>query len=549
MRERILIAILLCALAGALAFESWRVGVTVDEPSHLLSSYLYWHGRDNLAPHDMPPMIKLLGGWVPSLMDVPVPLTLGRPGDTRHEWESSQKMMESMPGERIQPVFFFTRLTLMIFPLLTALLLWRWGRRLFGPAVGLLAALFFALEPSALGHGALFKNDLAATFGYALFWFAAWKYWIEPRPAAAAAMGGAILMAMASKLSMLFLPPLAVAVVLGRARRLGARRTAASLALLLLIPYLGLIAMYQFDTRRIPLAELRGAAKNATLPAWFVRASYIWHLLPVPWHLWQGCAALFQNNAEPNAVYLLGRLYPHGTPFYFLVALAVKVPAVIQLFLLGGLAAAILRRTPSDVFWALPGLLYIAMASMSSLQLGVRLVLPALPFGILLCAAAMHWFWERRRKAVPLAAAGLLALEAAPIYPHGIAFMNIWSGGPARGLHYLADSNLDWGQALPDLASYVHAQHIPRIRLSYFGNDNPYRYFRDSELEMVPPPWSDSDPRPTRFQPRPGYYAISATLLPGHFFAARFRDYYAVFKQMSPIARAGDSIYIYRIGL
>lgn len=532
----------------ALGVEAWRLGVTVDEPSHLLSSYLYWHGRDNLRPHDMPPLIKLAGGWVPRLFGIPVPGDLGRPGDTRQEWAEAATMIESMSGARIQTVFFFARMTLAVFPLLTALLLWRWGRRLFGPATGLLLMLLFALEPTALAHGSLFKNDLASTFGYTLFWYTAWLYWRDPRPARAGWMGAAALLALAGKMSMLMLAPAAPVVVLLRARKTGTRAALPALALVLLIPYVGLLALYQFDTRRVPGAELH----SAMMPLWVALPAIIFRVLPVPANMWHGFVSLLGNDTDGAGVYLLGHVYPHGNPFYFLIALAVKVPVPLQLLLCAGVAAIILgamrrRLEAADVFWLLPGFLYIGTASFSSLQLGVRLVLPALPFGLLLCGAAIHRFWLAHRPLLPCLLAGWLAAQTAFAYPHGLSFMNIWAGGAANGPEYLSDSNIDWGGGLPDLHRFVHERGIARLRLCYFGMDNIYRYFTRREVEELVPPYSEQAARNFPQKLRPGYYAVSAALLTGQFFAPKYRRCFAPFRRLQPIARVGDTIYVYNV--
>jgi hypothetical protein len=61
------------------------------------------------------------------------------------------------------------------------------------------------------------------------------------------------------------------------------------------------------------------------------------------------------------------------------------------------------------------------------------------------------------------------------------------------------------------------------------------------------PPWSESQAQGLVFQPEPGYYAISANLLPGHAFSPKFKDYFRVFRSMEPVHRAGFSIFIYKI--
>jgi len=78
------------------------------------------------------------------------------------------------------------------------------------------------------------------------------------------------------------------------------------------------------------------------------------------------------------------------------------------------------------------------------------------------------------------------------------------------------------GQGLPDLADFVRKRGIHKLRLSYFGFDIPYRYFPEGELEVVAPPWDDSTAEGKYLRPEPGYYAVSATLLPGHYFAPKY---------------------------
>ena len=51
--------LLLAALAAGLVVRAWRLGITVDEPSHLLSANLYWQGEDRLKPRDMPPLKRV----------------------------------------------------------------------------------------------------------------------------------------------------------------------------------------------------------------------------------------------------------------------------------------------------------------------------------------------------------------------------------------------------------------------------------------------------------------------------------------------------------
>lgn len=554
-RERAALIAVLGALFLLQAYGAWHTGITVDEPSHLLSSYLYWRGADRLPPADMPPLIKLVSGWVPRLFSLPVPSDLGKPGDTRHEWWESMKISERLDQRSLRSLFFASRLPLLIFPMATGLLLWRWARELFGPPAALVLTLMFALEPTARAHGCLLKNDLAATFGYLLFWFCIWRFWRSPHWKTAAWVGVATLIGILAKLSLLILVILAPAIVLARFlmwRQASLRLTLACLALSLAIPYAGAVAAYQFEVQRVRRYELTTLSHHPSFPYAFTTLSHVFRLLPVPTNLWRGSVSLMFSNGDSSQVYLLGRVYPSGHPLYFLIALAVKVPVALQILVATGLGFVVTglwrgRFRSSDLFWMLPGFLYIALASLSKLQLGIRLILPALPFGLLIAGPTVEWLWRGRRKLLLAACVAWLAVVSLRIYPHGLSFFNTWVGGADHGIEYLADSNLDWGQSLPDLAAFIKANNIQKFKISYFGGDNIRNYFSEEQAEIIAPPWTDAWVKTSPLVPEPGIYAISATLLPGYWFKPQYRNFYSAFWNIRPIARVGNSIYVYQV--
>jgi hypothetical protein len=121
---------------------AWTTGVTVDEPAHLLSAHLYWLGRDNLEPGDVPPLIKLAGGWVSHLTGLPVPYDRRELWERRPEWDLAQAMMERMQLPQLQRIFFYSRLPLTVFPVLTCAVLWWWARQLYSPKTAIWLAYF-----------------------------------------------------------------------------------------------------------------------------------------------------------------------------------------------------------------------------------------------------------------------------------------------------------------------------------------------------------------------------------------------------------------------
>jgi hypothetical protein len=229
-----------------------------------------------------------------------------------------------------------------------------------------------------------------------------------------------------------------------------------------------------------------------------------------------------------------------------------KAPAATLLLIAAGAGAYLFRFIRGaewlDVFWVFPPVLYFVLASRSSLQLGFRLVLPAFAFLFLFVALAYHVAIRSRHiRAAPVFLLAWLAVGTAGAYPHYLSFFNSWAGGPDGGIEVLSDSNLDWGQDLRRLRAVLDAHRIRKVRLAYFGTDNPFAYFDDKRVERLVPPWTPEMATGTHFNPAPGYYAISATLLTGQLFPEPYRDYYSFFRPRKPIAKAGYSIYVYRV--
>lgn len=542
-----LVVAILAVYWGALAWQAWRIGLTFDEPTHMLSSYLYWLNRPDLFPQDHPPLAKILDGWIPLALDIPLFPELPA-WKTGWAQDVANDILDRLPPERIQELFYLMRLVRTIFPLLLALLIWQWGRLLFGDRVALLLLLVAVLSPTTLAHGALLKTDLASAFAYLWFAYRVWHFWKDPRPGNSVLLGLSVLLAMLAKMSLLITAPLAVLVVAARAVRAPRTWLPAAVGAVLLIPYLGWIAAYKFEVRRLTVQDLEEMHGNDEFPPPLLRAAVIFRAIPTPTHAQAAVRSLHGYTRYGAPSYMLGEARSSGHWAYYLLALAIKVPLAIQVLFAAGVLIAILGREWTALPLVFPGLLYLAAASQSDLQLGVRLVLPTLPFAILLCGYAIRQALETRaRQGALLVLLAWLAGASAFIYPHGISYFNEWVGGPTQGWHYLVDSNVDWGQNLPELAEYVRSHHVRGLKLFYFGFDKLRRYGVEDQIEMLAPPWGPDLVQGSQPKLQPGLYAVSVTLLPGHMFASEYRDYFQEFRRLEPIARAGYGILIYRI--
>jgi hypothetical protein len=333
-------------------------------------------------------------------------------------------------------------------------------------------------------------------------------------------MSAGLLLAALAKFTLMALVPLGLILVLWRGPRL------LGPAFLLATIYAGILLGYQ-------LYDIQLVSK-VPWPGQFVRGiRYI------------GDAD--RNQGFP--AYMLGRRIEYGAPLYFPLAWAIKFPIALQLGTAAGLAALVRRRAgAAEAFVWLPPTWLMALAVRSHIHIGFRHLLPVVPFCVLgMGFALQRWGASRAGR---LGAAGLLAwlgAASAGIYPQGIAYFNEWIGGPRHGWKYLADSNLDWGQNLPELGEWVVRRNIPAIKTYYFGNDVLWHYIPNEKIVLQAAPWGPEWEKERRLQPEPGVYAISVNTLLGYFFSPAYREYFAWFKAREPDARAGWSIFIYHV--
>jgi hypothetical protein len=181
-------------------------------------------------------------------------------------------------------------------------------------------------------------------------------------------------------------------------------------------------------------------------------------------------------------------------------------------------------------------LAFAATSVFSSIDIGYRNLLPLLPLICVFASQVVGYVKASWQKVVLVAALLWLMVGTVRLSPHYLAFFNELVGGPTNGYRYLVDSNLDWGQDLKNLTSYMEAAGIEELHLSYFGVSDPSYY----GLRALPMP---TEPPPSE-QP-PSYYAISATSLQGVYGSSSGQPHWLA--QFTPMDSVGYSILIYRL--
>lgn len=572
--------------------------------------------------------------------------TQGRTGTLPSYWASDPPNKAGFGHEfarlnaaRFFALFTLARLLMPTFAVLGGLAVFAWSRALYGNAGGLLSLAVYCLCPNLLAHGRLITTDAAAAAFMLGSTFLFWRYLQAPSWARASLAGVALGMTQLIKFSGLLLygiwPAIAVMVLLERWWQAGGlagwmpvRRLltqgAAIVALSVLVINLG----YGFEGFGTPLGSFR-----------FVSRSLTRDRVPVPpgpeapFDLYRELRLLRQNRFQgtPLAVlpvplpreYLLGfddqKFEAEGAPlrvadrrapadavsgypvyldgvlrdqswwYYYLLCLVYKLPEGTWLLLLASLGVLLLapraRAAWSAEFAVLlvPAVVLGVMSILTNINLGLRYVLPALPFLYVAAGKLAPWVagltGTPRRLGTGLVGLGLgaTALATLLIHPHYLAYFNVLSGGPARGSEHLIDSNLDWGQDLVGLKRWLDV-NAPgeRVGIAYFGQITPGIFNERSEpLDWYLPPalpgtWGERPPRryagPAASQPPgPGLYAVSASLVrglpwrvydalqPGANPAVAWApiearaNAFSYFAGLEPIATIGHSIFVYRI--
>ncbi len=276
--------------------------------------------------------------------------------------------------------------------------------------------------------------------------WAAHRMLIAPSAARAALAGAAVGTACLAKFSALAIAPLLLAVIAlapGSPRARLARAAAFTLA--------ALAPLY--------------AAYATLLPGAF-------HGIPTPFPapFVAGIEAQLAETGYP--AYLFGKVREGGWLSYYAVAFAMKTP--LPVIVLAVLAAIVIARRRTTAFMLPLGMalvLFVVFGFATQKNVGIRYLLPVLPLlhiAIAALFAPLRWL-----PAVLVAAALVLGVLASAAPLASFNGLERFFGGKR---FVLVDSNLDWGQSLPELREWMEREQVEVVQLAYFGRIDPSIY-------------------------------------------------------------------------
>jgi uncharacterized protein (TIGR03437 family) len=352
------------------------------------------------------------------------------------------------------------------------LLVFLYAQSLFGRTAGLFAQLIFVMEPNIIAHSTLATNDFYVAFGTVLALYFVRRYLLSPSIRNAALAALTLALAQLMKFTAFYLYAVLVIALTsaalyskyGRQPRYGiSLRQAGTLAALTVAGFLAVInAGFLFDRTFTPLDKytFHSPTFQSLQQVPVLRALP----LPLPYPYLQGFDWVSSNNTTGvtfgNIVLfnqVRGRRLQRsdGFPSYFLVAYALKEPIGLQIVLLASLVWIVRNRRPADLLsgegllLAAAAVIWAAFSFFSTAQVGIRHVLPALAiFTILSGGAFQAWTtFSLRRKILLSGCLVYAAISVGSYFPHMIPYFNEIVTDRRMAYHFLADSNLEWGQA------------------------------------------------------------------------------------------------------
>lgn len=545
---------------------------TLDEVAHLPAGIAVLERRTfRLYPHN-PPLARVLA----ALPSRAVPPRMHYQGtwarhDPPNHWLFAFGFLEAnaetaADQERYLQAFDRGRLVVALWSALSIPVLWAWGRWWFGPWAGWLAAILWCICPNLIAHAGLVTTDLAAASnGLLATWlFARWldrPGWIRAL-LWATALGAAELVKFSSLWLYLILPAWAILHVLSTAVWRPARWTQFVAAMAISI--LCIDAGYLVEGVGTPLGKFPFVSETLTRPRTpadappevgsnatynFIHRSRINRFrgtwlgalpCPLPYYYVSGFDEQKFEAESKYQMYLRGQFAPEAGPsggrrgwwYYYLYCLALKVPIGTWLLIVMGAAGGVYWRDVDFRRWlGIAALAAVPIASMSLLtdiNLGLRYVLPAIPYLLLLAGTAVQRGRPVTWNLIALALVAWNGVEVARIHPHELSYFNEVAGSSSDWRWHLIDSNLDWGEDLRRLAQWLdrHPDWKESVRLAYMGTVppewegvHPYE-LAPRDLRYVPPefrlPWENPED-PWSYGPQPGKFAVSANFERGMF--------------------------------
>ena len=618
----------LLAVFAVLAVTSmWDDTANYDERIHLPAGYSYLTQKDMRLNPEHPPLIKDLSALPLLFLDIKFPyqsygwntLLMSDINNRTPAWQTDVIFGNDLlyySGNDAQKMMRVGRIPIILIGLLLGFYIWRFTKELWGNLAGTIALAFYSFSPTVLAHARLVTTDVAAAAAFFISFYY-FYHWIKiPTKRNVLVLGIVLGLGLLTKFSTIILIPIYGLIVLildlfwiwkkrndknkilgGGEPNLRSKFGAKGFyfyhfVLALAIAFLIIGAVYTFHIWNYPhskqIVDTTFILKTfsfkplANFNIWLSSNQY----LRAYGHYFLGFLMVLQRSEGGNTTYYLGNISTEGARSYFPIVYLIKEPLSYILMIFFGLFLMLkyyfwyyrevtmkywwpdfinlIKNNPVEIGMILIISIYWIFSIRSRLNIGVRHILPTLPFIYALTARQIanlikgriterisnyiggwqlfYLYWERIKKGFIIIILFMWAiLSVVLVYPSFVAYFNEMTGGPNNGYKYVVDSNLDWGQDILRLAEYIKNNNIKEIKLDYFSGAPAEYYIKTATIQSY-----------NREIPQKGWLAVSATIYSGACKGDKIpcsynERAYTWLDQYKPIARIGYSIFVYKI--
>lgn len=587
-------SVLVISVAVVFAVLSLRNdSIIVDEIPHIGAGYSYLTKHDMRLNPEHPPLAKDLAAIPLAFMKLKQGAfdTDAWTTDLNGQWKFGRALIFNT-GNDADKIRIAVKLPMLLFFILAAIMVFYWGRKLYGDVGGITGLIIFSFSPTILAHSRFVTTDVAALFGIILSTYFFVRYLQNPTRSNLVIAGLATGVGLATKFSTVLLIPFfaILALVWGyfgipSLKKLPQKAYSAvkyfggTVFVFLIGLIIVVYPLYYFNTYNYPAERQYNDARLnlATYGNRLFADPIVWASnKPVIRPLAEYAVGILKVNQRAiggNTTYFLGEVSRMGWHNYFPIIYFIKEPiawwlsVIIALVMIGFQLRKPFRK-PKNRFqdfivkhfaefamllWLV---IYWAVSINSTLNIGVRHLLPIYPFAILLVTGQLSRIGKARIPAklkksivtLVVLIMGWYVLESINIYPYYLTYFNQFAGGPQNGYKYAVDSNIDWGQDLIRFSDWVKQNNIPKIETDYFGWADAQYYLSSRYIPLWGSKYLDGNDFSARNE-SDGWMAVSASFLMGSQGSPDQPNpiNYIWLQSYKPYTVIGHSIFIYRI--
>ena len=591
-KTNILVGALL-TIFGLLAVTSmWNDSANYDERIHLPAGYAYVSQGDMRLNPEHPPLVKDLAGLPLLLMKINFSFqswgwntALTADSSRTPVWQTDVGFGNDLlyySGNDAQNMMRYGKIPIILIGILLGFYIFKFAKELWGNLAGIIALSFYSFSPTVLAHTRFVTTDVAAGAAFFIGFYYLYRWLKIPSRKNLLIFGIVLGIGFLTKFSTFLLVPIFGFIILVWVLLNGQwKKYIGGFIFALIIAYLAVGAIYAFHVWDYPaqkqivdtefILSTFGFKPLVNLSVWVSSQPYLraWG------HYFLGLLMVIQRSGGGNTTYFLGDISADGSRWYFPTVYLLKealpyiLLIVFAVFLVFKKCVRHCRERNvklwfSDFLRLLEdnfveaGMLFVVgvywvFSIKSNLNIGVRHILPTLPFIYALTARQIGFWiqsspqilglkWRRfKRSFVVVVLFVWTIISVVSVWPSFLAYFNEIAGGPSNGYKFAVDSNLDWGQDILRLARFVEKNDIKEIKLDYFSGAPAEYYIKDAKIMSF-----------DREAPQKGWLAISASVLQGACKGGKIpcsynERAYTWLDQYQPVAKIGYSIFVYKI--